>query len=123
MAKRDTNSLLSVVEYPEETRDFSVGQLKQLSAELRQETIECVSITGGHLGASLGVVELTVVLHHVFEPVGPYPRFSATDGFAQYDRALRRDGLRRHPYLWASTKWHELVLRFTRATVLTNPVL
>ena len=58
--------LLDTVDYPEDTRDFSVEQLIQLADELRAETIRAVSITGGHLGASLGVVELTVALHHVF---------------------------------------------------------
>ena len=58
--------LLDTVEYPEDTRDFTVEQLIQLADELRAETIRAVSITGGHLGASLGVVELTVALHHVF---------------------------------------------------------
>ena len=47
--------------------DFTPEQLKQLADELRQETIDAVSITGGHLGAGLGVVELTVALHHVFD--------------------------------------------------------
>ena len=58
--------LLDTVDYPEDTRDFTVKQLIQLADELRAETIRAVSITGGHLGASLGVVELTVALHHVF---------------------------------------------------------
>ena len=47
--------------------DFTPEQLKQLADELRSETIDAVSITGGHLGAGLGVVELTVALHHVFK--------------------------------------------------------
>ena len=59
--------LLDTVDYPEDTRDFTVKQLIQLADELRAETIRAVSITGGHLGASLGVVELTVALHHVFK--------------------------------------------------------
>ncbi len=59
--------LLDTVGYPEDTRDFTVEQLIQLADELRAETIRAVSITGGHLGASLGVVELTVALHHVFK--------------------------------------------------------
>ncbi len=42
-------------------------ELKQLASEVRAETIDAVSVTGGHLGAGLGVVELTVALHHVFE--------------------------------------------------------
>ena len=58
--------LLDTVDCPEDTRDFTVEQLIQLADELRAETIRAVSITGGHLGASLGVVELTVALHHVF---------------------------------------------------------
>src|SRR5271168_1992539 len=47
-------------------RSFSPDQLRQLADELRAETIDAVSTTGGHLGAGLGVVELTVALHHVF---------------------------------------------------------
>jgi 1-deoxy-D-xylulose-5-phosphate synthase len=59
--------LLDKVGQPAQIRDFSIEQLKQLADEVRRETIEVVSITGGHLGASLGVVELTVALHHVFD--------------------------------------------------------
>ena len=66
MAKAETTVLLDQVTYPNDIKHFTVSQLKKLSDELRQETIEVVSITGGHLGASLGVVEMTVALHHVF---------------------------------------------------------
>tara|TARA_A100001037_G_C15127629_1_gene627060 strand:- start:370 stop:2292 length:1923 start_codon:yes stop_codon:yes gene_type:complete len=59
--------LLDTVRIPADMRDFSPERLRQLADELRQETIDAVSITGGHLGAGLGVVELTVALHHVFE--------------------------------------------------------
>jgi 1-deoxy-D-xylulose-5-phosphate synthase len=59
--------LLDTVQKPSDTRDLSIGQLKQLAEELRIETIDAVSTTGGHLGAGLGVVELTVALHHVFD--------------------------------------------------------
>jgi 1-deoxy-D-xylulose-5-phosphate synthase len=48
-------------------REFSATELRQLADELRAETIDAVSTTGGHLGSGLGVVELTVALHHVFE--------------------------------------------------------
>ena len=58
--------LLDQVNTPEDMRDLSVEQLKQLSDELRADTVRNVSFTGGHLGSSLGVVELTVALHHVF---------------------------------------------------------
>ena len=67
MAKNDVSSLLDTVNTPADLKDLSAKQLKQLSDEVRRETIEAVSITGGHLGASLGVVELTTVLHHVFD--------------------------------------------------------
>ena len=46
---------------------FSRVQLRQLADELRQETVDVVSVTGGHLGAGLGVIELTVALHKVFD--------------------------------------------------------
>ena len=59
--------LLDTVKSPADTRGFSMPELKQLADELRTETIDAVSVTGGHLGAGLGVVELTVALHHVFE--------------------------------------------------------
>jgi 1-deoxy-D-xylulose-5-phosphate synthase len=59
--------LLDTIKTPADTRAFSTAQLRQLADELRTETIDAVSQTGGHLGAGLGVVELTVALHHVFE--------------------------------------------------------
>ncbi|KXV67161.1 hypothetical protein AD949_00270, partial [Acetobacter orleanensis] len=58
---------LDRVTYPSDMRNLSVEQLKQIADELRAETIDAVSTTGGHLGASLGVVELTVALHAVFD--------------------------------------------------------
>jgi len=59
--------LLDTVKCPADTRRFSGAELRQLADELRAETIDAVSATGGHLGSSLGVVELTVALHHVFD--------------------------------------------------------
>ena len=59
--------LLDQVHAPSDVRRLGRAALVQLAAELRQETISAVSVTGGHLGAGLGVVELTVALHHVFE--------------------------------------------------------
>jgi len=59
--------LLDTVHVPADFRDFDAPRLRQLADELRAETIDAVSVTGGHLGAGLGVVELTVALHHVFE--------------------------------------------------------
>ena len=59
--------LLDTVSTPADTRAMTIPQLRQLADELRAETIDAVSQTGGHLGAGLGVVELTVALHHVYE--------------------------------------------------------
>src|ERR1700754_2871256 len=62
-----TTPLLDTVQSPADTRELNLTQLKQLADELRSETIDAVSVTGGHLGAGLGVVELTVALHYVFD--------------------------------------------------------
>jgi len=59
--------LLDRVQSPADLRALGDDELKQLAGELRRETISAVSVTGGHLGAGLGVVELTVALHHVFD--------------------------------------------------------
>lgn len=58
--------LLDTVSLPSDTREFTRDQIKQLADEVRTEVIDAVSVTGGHLGAGLGVVELTVAIHHVF---------------------------------------------------------
>ena len=58
---------LDRVRFPADLRGMSVGELKILAEELRAETIDAVSNTGGHLGAGLGVVELTVAIHHIFD--------------------------------------------------------
>ena len=62
-----TTPLLDTVKLPADLRGLTADQLRQLADELRAETIDAVSATGGHLGAGLGVVELTVALHHVFD--------------------------------------------------------
>ena len=59
--------LLDLVDTPEDLRKLAESDLPQLAAELRTETIDAVSVTGGHLGAGLGVVELTVALHYLFD--------------------------------------------------------
>ena len=60
MAMDSTTPLLDTVRGPFDIRGFDTRQLKQLAGELREDTVQSVSFTGGHLGASLGVVELTV---------------------------------------------------------------
>jgi 1-deoxy-D-xylulose-5-phosphate synthase len=59
--------ILDQIESPDDMKDLSLKDLKQLSNELRWEVLEAVSKTGGHLSSSLGVVELTVALHYVFD--------------------------------------------------------
>ncbi|MGH6957365.1 MAG: 1-deoxy-D-xylulose-5-phosphate synthase N-terminal domain-containing protein, partial [Caulobacteraceae bacterium] len=59
--------LLDTIDNPSQMRGLTLAELRQLADELRAETIDAVSTTGGHLGSGLGVVELTVALHHVFE--------------------------------------------------------
>ena len=58
---------LDKVNFPSDIKKFSSSELKTLSNEVRDELISAVSVTGGHLGAGLGVVELTVALHHIFD--------------------------------------------------------
>ena len=67
MEQESLTPILDRVSDPKDMRDFSVDELKQLVRELRADTVRSVSITGGHLGASLGVVELTAAIHHVFD--------------------------------------------------------
>ena len=59
--------LLDTVHVPADTRKLTAPELRQLADEVRAEMIDAVSTTGGHLGSGLGVVELTVALHHVFD--------------------------------------------------------
>ena len=67
MAVASKTPLLDTVSAPADLRALAPDQLQILADELRQETVDAVSITGGHLGAGLGVVELTVALHYIFD--------------------------------------------------------
>ncbi|WP_170382172.1 1-deoxy-D-xylulose-5-phosphate synthase [Ruegeria atlantica] len=67
MSDRPKTPLLDLVNRPADLKQFSDTQLHQVAQELRAETISAVSVTGGHLGAGLGVVELTTALHAVFD--------------------------------------------------------
>jgi 1-deoxy-D-xylulose-5-phosphate synthase len=87
--------LLDRVCYPADLRNFSAEQLRQLADELRAETIDAVSVTGGHLGASLGVVELTVAIHAIFDT--PHDRLIWDVGHQAYPHKIltgRRDRIR-----------------------------
>ena len=92
---RPATPYLDRVAKPADLRNFSAEQLAHLAAELRAETVDAVSVTGGHLGASLGVVELTVALHAVFET--PHDRLVWDVGHQAYPHKIltgRRDAIR-----------------------------
>src|SRR6202046_1365349 len=83
------------VRYPADLRNFSPEQLRLLADELRAETVNAVSVTGGHLGASLGVVELTVAIHAIFDT--PRDRLLWDVGHQAYPHKIltgRRDRIR-----------------------------
>src|ERR1700716_1229658 len=87
--------LLDTVDIPADIRRLLADQVRQLADELRQETISAVSVTGGHLGAGLGVVELTVALHYVFDT--PKDRLIWDVGHQAYPHKIvtgRRDRIR-----------------------------
>jgi 1-deoxy-D-xylulose-5-phosphate synthase len=67
MTEASKTPILDMIDVPEDLRRLPEGDLRQVADELRRETIDAVSVTGGHLGAGLGVVELTVALHYVFD--------------------------------------------------------
>src|SRR5206468_2730014 len=78
--------LLDRVRIPADLRNFSAEQLRQLADELRAELIDAVSVTGGHLGSALGVVELTVALHAVFDT--PHDRLIWDVGHQAYPHKI-----------------------------------
>ncbi|MFN3449462.1 MAG: 1-deoxy-D-xylulose-5-phosphate synthase [Roseococcus sp.] len=95
MADRPATPLLDRVRSPADLKNFSHDQLKQVADELRAETISAVSVTGGHLGASLGVVELTVAVHAIFDT--PRDRLIWDVGHQAYPHKIitgRRDRIR-----------------------------
>jgi len=95
LPSRPATPMLDRVRVPSDLRNFSAEQLRQIAEELRAETIDVVSTTGGHLGASLGVVELTVALHAVFDT--PRDRLLWDVGHQAYPHKIltgRRDRIR-----------------------------
>jgi len=87
--------LLDQIHTPEDLRALDEKELRQLADELRTETIDAVSVTGGHLGAGLGVVELTVALHYLFDT--PSDRLIWDVGHQAYPHKIltgRRDRIR-----------------------------
>ena len=95
MSEVSKTPLLDRVRVPRDLKNLSADQLKQLAGELRSETIDAVAKTGGHLGAGLGVVELTVALHYVFDT--PDDRLIWDVGHQSYPHKIltgRRDRIR-----------------------------
>jgi 1-deoxy-D-xylulose-5-phosphate synthase len=87
--------LLDTIRIPDDLRKLPESQLRQVAEELRAETIDAVSVTGGHLGAGLGVIELTVALHYVFNT--PDDRVIWDVGHQAYPHKIltgRRDRIR-----------------------------
>src|SRR3979411_1983397 len=87
--------LLDTIHTPADLRRLKVDQIRQVADELRQETIDAVSVTGGHFGAGLGVVELTTALHYVFDT--PRDRLIWDVGHQAYPHKIltgRRDRIR-----------------------------
>jgi len=93
--QKSKTPLLDLVQTPSDLRRLETNQLRQLADELRQEMIDAVSVTGGHLGAGLGVVELTVALHYTFDT--PRDRLIWDVGHQAYPHKIltgRRDRIR-----------------------------
>jgi 1-deoxy-D-xylulose-5-phosphate synthase len=89
------NRLIDAIKFPADLRKLPESDLRQVADELRAETISAVSVTGGHLGAGLGVVELTVALHYVFDT--PNDRLVWDVGHQAYPHKIltgRRDRIR-----------------------------
>jgi 1-deoxy-D-xylulose-5-phosphate synthase len=95
LSETSKTALLDRVHFPRDLKNLSADQLKRLADELRYETIDAVAKTGGHLGAGLGVIELTVALHYVFDT--PTDRLVWDVGHQSYPHKIltgRRDRIR-----------------------------
>jgi 1-deoxy-D-xylulose-5-phosphate synthase len=95
VSKPSKTPLLDQIHTPDDLRRLEESQLRQVADELRTETIDAVAVTGGHLGAGLGVVELTVALHYVFDT--PRDRLVWDVGHQAYPHKIltgRRDRIR-----------------------------
>src|SRR5579871_6029221 len=105
-------SFLQTIRSPADVRKLSVGELIPLAAEIRQAVISAVSANGGHLASNLGVVELTLALHYVYDfgpfPTGPdkllwdvghqsYPHKMLTGRAAQFPRLRKKDSVSGFP--------------------------
>ena len=95
MTSYSKTPLLDTIRTPEDLRRLKIDQVRQVADELRQETIDAVSVTGGHFGAGLGVVELTTAIHYIFDT--PRDRLIWDVGHQAYPHKIltgRRDRIR-----------------------------
>jgi 1-deoxy-D-xylulose-5-phosphate synthase len=95
LADHSATPLLDLIRLPRDLRQLPQESLRQFADELRRETIDAVSVTGGHLGAGLGVIELTVALHYIFET--PHDKLIWDVGHQAYPHKIltgRRDRIR-----------------------------
>ncbi len=95
MTDRPETPLLDRVQFPADLKEIDDRDMRQIAAELRAEMVDAVSITGGHLGAGLGVVELTLAIHKVFDT--PHDRLIFDVGHQCYPHKIltgRRDQIR-----------------------------
>src|SRR5207344_1473527 len=92
---KSTPNILDSINSPADLRRINARNLQQVANELRAETINAVAVTGGHLGASLGVIELTVALHYIFDT--PHDKLIWDVGHQAYPHKIltgRRDRIR-----------------------------
>ena len=102
------NRLLDAINSPDDLKDRSRGELKQIADELRDEVIDVVSVTGGHLGSGLGVVELTLAIHSVFDT--PDDKLIFDVGHQCYPHKIltgRRDQMRTLRRAWWIVRLHQ----------------
>ncbi len=95
MSEPSKTPLLNRIHFPRDLKNLSAEQLRQVADELRSETVDAVAKTGGHLGAGLGVIELTVALHYVFDT--PADKIIWDVGHQSYPHKIltgRRDRIR-----------------------------
>jgi 1-deoxy-D-xylulose-5-phosphate synthase len=95
LADHSATPLLDMIRLPRDLRQLPPESLRQVADELRSETVDAVSVTGGHLGAGLGVIELTVALHYVFDT--PHDKLIWDVGHQAYPHKIltgRRDRIR-----------------------------
>ena len=118
MAESKVEHLLDSIHFPEDLRHLSQDKLEQVCADLRQYIIDVLSENPGHLGASLGTVELTVALHYVFNT--PYDRIVWDVGHQAYGHKIltgRKDIF--HTLLSLKELADSLILRKVSMTLLS----